>query len=43
MQHGMLCLYDNQQEILSIEALQEADQHLIPAARKFAIALAKGW
>lgn len=29
MQHGMLCLYDSQQEILSIEALQEADQHLI--------------
>jgi Nif-specific regulatory protein len=32
MQHGMLCLYDNQQEILSIEALQEADQHLIPGS-----------
>ncbi|MEO3738972.1 nif-specific transcriptional activator NifA [Enterobacter sp. AG5470] len=32
MQHGMICLYDNQQSILSIEALQEADQELIPGS-----------
>lgn len=32
MQHGMLCLYDSQQGILSIEALQEADQQLIPGS-----------
>ncbi|WP_437887635.1 nif-specific transcriptional activator NifA [Phytobacter sp. V91] len=32
MQHGMLCLYDSQHEILNIEALQEADQQLIPGS-----------
>jgi Nif-specific regulatory protein len=32
MQHGMLCLYDSQKEILNIEALQEADQQLIPGS-----------
>jgi len=32
MQHGMLCLYDSKQEILNIEALQEADQQLIPGS-----------
>ena len=30
MQHGMLCLYDDKQEILTIEALRDADQELIP-------------
>jgi Nif-specific regulatory protein len=32
MQHGMICLYDSQQAILNIEALQEADQQLIPGS-----------
>lgn len=31
MQHGMICLYDDNQGILSIEALHEADQKLIPS------------
>ncbi|MEN0582971.1 MULTISPECIES: nif-specific transcriptional activator NifA [unclassified Kosakonia] len=32
LQHGMICLYDSQQAILTIEALQEADQQLIPGS-----------
>nr|WP_318381715.1 nif-specific transcriptional activator NifA [uncultured Enterobacter sp.] len=30
MQHGMICLYDDKQGILTIEALHEADQQMIP-------------
>ena len=40
MQHGMICLYDSQQAILNIEALQEADQQLI--SRQFADSLPPG-
>ncbi|XTZ36585.1 nif-specific transcriptional activator NifA [Salmonella enterica] len=34
LQHGMICLYDRQQAILTIEALQEADQQLISGSSK---------
>ncbi len=44
MQHGMICLYDSEQEILSIEALQQTGQQpLPPAARRSAIAPARDW
>jgi Nif-specific regulatory protein len=43
MQHGMICLYDSQQEILSIEALQQTESSRSPAARKSAIAPARDW
>lgn len=32
MQHGMICLYDSEQEILSIEALQQTGQQPLPSA-----------
>ncbi|WP_434668144.1 nif-specific transcriptional activator NifA [Klebsiella sp. B345] len=32
MQHGMICLYDSQQEILSIEALQQNGQQTLPGS-----------
>ena len=41
MQHGMICLYDSQQEILSIEALQQTRR--CPAVRKFATGRGKDW
>jgi hypothetical protein len=41
MQHGMICLYDSQQEILSIEALQQTENRRCPAVRKFATGRAK--
>ncbi len=43
MQHGMICLYDSEQEILSIEALQQTGQQPLPAARRSAIAPARDW
>ena len=32
MQHGMICLYDSEQEILSIEALQQTEQQTLPGS-----------
>ncbi|EPF0938694.1 nif-specific transcriptional activator NifA [Klebsiella michiganensis] len=32
MQHGMICLYDSQQEILSIEALQQTENQTLPGS-----------
>ena len=32
MQHGMICLYDSQQEILSIEALQQTEDQTLPGS-----------
>ncbi|HBX9962988.1 TPA: GAF domain-containing protein, partial [Klebsiella variicola] len=32
MQHGMICLYDSEQEILSIEALQQTGQQPLPGS-----------
>jgi Nif-specific regulatory protein len=43
MQHGMMCLYDSQQEILSIEACRRQTKHLIPGSSQIRYRPAKGW
>ncbi|MEN0617572.1 nif-specific transcriptional activator NifA [Klebsiella indica] len=32
MQHGMICLYDSEQEILNIEALQQTEHQMLPGS-----------
>jgi Nif-specific regulatory protein len=43
MQHGMICLYDSQQEILSIEALQQTENQTLPGSTQIRYRPGKGW
>ena len=43
MQHGMICLYDSQQEILSIEALQQTEDQTLPGSTQIRYRPAGSW
>jgi hypothetical protein len=43
MQHGMICLYDSQQEILSIEALQQTESQTLPGSTQIRYRPGKAW
>jgi Nif-specific regulatory protein len=43
MQHGMICLYDSQQEILSIEALQQTENQTLPGSTQIRYRPGKDW